>query len=151
MSIHSSAADFVSSRTGDVGLSETCQQGAYYHQGASEAGASFFKIFCQQVIKLNMGCLERTGVPRNTVYLNAKRAGKFNKIIDIQNVRNIVYGNFFRSEQGGADNLQCLVFSSLWCYLTLKPGSAINPERSHLKNYCCCFLRCCCICMRFRC
>ena len=111
--IQSPASYLVAARFGNQGFAEACHHRSHQHDGAAQAGTPFQELVAFQVVEIYVCGAEAVGVDAFLRHLDAHVPHQLDEVVHVQDVRDVVYGHLFGSEQCGADDLQYLVLRSL--------------------------------------
>src|SRR5690606_28437616 len=120
MGIQSAPSDFVPTGFGNVSLAESGQQRTHQHDGTPQGASIFLELGGLQVSQIYVPGLKFITSLILLFDLYSKIDIKLDQLIDIDDVRDVVYDNFFLGEQHGTDNLQCFVLCTLGRNLTLQ-------------------------------
>ena len=89
------------------------------------------EFLAAQEIQVDLFCTERPFLVADLLHLAAHLLQKADEIAHVGNVRNVVDGDFFSGEQGGAEHLQSLVFRTLGSDFTVQLVSTFYFKRCH--------------------
>ena len=111
--VHPAPTDFVAAGLGEPGMAETAQQRPHDHHRAAELGA-----FLHEFLRLDVGGVHGIGLERvhalgQARHFNAHLLQQVDKILHIQDFRNVGDGYRLAGEQHGADHFQGLVLGAL--------------------------------------
>ena len=111
--VESASPDFVAARLGHVGFAEAGQHRASHHHAASEFRGGVLVVLAPEIVEVDGFGLQSDVVPRVALNVHAHAFQKGNQVVDVQDVGQVVYGDFLLGEQAGAENLHGLVFRAL--------------------------------------
>src|SRR5690606_484845 len=131
MGIQSTSSDLVPSGFGNISFAKPGQQGSHQHDGAPQGAAVFLELGGLQVLQIYVLCLKGIASLPLLFNLNTEVDQKLDQFVDIHDVGNVVYDNFFLGEQYGTNNLQCLVLCSLGSDFSLQLVSPFYSKCTH--------------------
>ena len=111
--IQTTATDLVATRLCDDSLAEATQQRTNHQHTASQGGTFLDEFVTLQVFQIQFIGLKRIVVARVACNLHAHICQQPDEVVDVEDIRDIVYAHLFMGEQSGTDHLQSLVLRSL--------------------------------------
>ena len=111
--IQTTTANLITTGFGNHCFAKTSYHRAYQHHRSPQTGTFLQKFITLQIGQIYTLCFETISI--NTLLCNCHPhiSHQLNKIINVQNVGNVIYYYFLSSKQCSADNLQHFVFSTL--------------------------------------
>ena len=126
--IHSATTDLISSRLREICLAETGQKRTDNHNRTTELRTFSDEILAHDVISIDLISLECIYTFVVTGHLHAHAFQQKDQILDVQNLRNIRYLHLFLGKKNCTDDLQGLIFGTLWSDCTAELMPAFNYE-----------------------
>ena len=148
MGVETTASYLVTAWLCHCGTTKSAEQWTYHQHRTAKSGTLHHKPITVEILQIEIGRLERIFSFTKLSDLHTYIYEQLNEIIDIEDIRNVVYRNLIISEQCGTYYLQGFILCALWSNGSAQRMTAFNDKCIHDDYFFFFFLLlvcCCCI------
>ena len=116
MGIQTATTNLIATRLWDITDTKASQEWTNNHHRTTQARAAIAVIVAGEVVEIYLLGAERVAILRQTLHLYAHSLQEVDELHNVEYLRDIAHYHLLLGKECGAENLQCLIFRTLWCY-----------------------------------
>ena len=129
--VKTTAAYLVATRLCHGGMTETAEQRTYHKHRATESRTFLHELVAAKIVKSEFVGLEAILTVIELANLHTDIHQQLYKVVDIEDIRDILYHDLLIGKKSGADDLKSLILCALRNNSTTKRITAFNKECFH--------------------